>query len=49
MFMFRNNHAVDGKKFSDDLEAALIPLTYDPLQTTTTPQLVENSFKQVVN
>ena len=34
--MFRNNQTVDGKKFCDDLEAALIPLTYDLVQTTTT-------------
>ena len=48
MFMFRNNQAVDGTKFRDDLEAALIPLTYDLMQTTITPQLLENSFKQLV-
>ena len=48
MFMFRNNQAVDGTKFRDDLEAALIPLTYDRMQTTITPQLLENSFKQLV-
>ena len=47
--MFRNNQAVDGSKFRDDLEAALIPLTYDLMQTTITTQLVENSFKQLVN
>ena len=49
MSMFRNNQAVDGTKFRDDLEAAHIPLTYDLMQTTITPQLVENSFKQLVN
>ena len=49
MFMFRNNQAVDGTKFHDDLEAALIPLTYDLMQTTITPQLAKNSLKQLVN
>ena len=48
MFMFRNNQAVDNTKFRDDLEAALIPLTYDLMQTTITPQLLKNSFKQLV-
>ena len=48
MFMFRNNQAVDGTKFRDDLEAALIPLTYDLMQTTITPQLLENSVKLLV-
>ena len=47
--MFRNNQAVDGTKFRDDLEAALIPFTYDLMQTTITTPLVENSFKQLVN
>ena len=39
MFMFRNNQAVDGKKFRNDLypKAALVPLTYDLMQTTITP------------
>ena len=49
MFIFRNNQSVDGTKFRDDLEAALILLTYDLMQTTITPPLVENSFKQLVN
>ena len=44
MFMLRNNQAVGGKKFRDDLEAALIPLTYHLIQTTITPQLVKKSF-----
>ena len=35
--------------FRYHLEAALIPLPYDLMQTTVTPQLVENSFKQLVN
>ena len=45
MFKFRNNQAVDGKISAMTLKAALIPLTYDLMQTTIIPQLVENSFK----
>ena len=48
-YTFRNQQAVDGQNFRNNLETALFSLTCDLLQDNVTSQSLENIFEKLVN
>ena len=46
--MFRNTKTVDSNKFRNDLEVSLTPLLDDLMQSSVTPEALDNSFNQLV-